>query len=83
MSKFILKPLYKLDTKGTIRVWEGMAVKNTAYGTAAVVCRHGILDGKMQDNVREIKKGKNIGRANETSPFEQAMSEVKSKHNKR
>ena len=39
---------------------------------------HGYTDCKMQESVKEISKGKNIGKKNETTPFQQATNEAQS-----
>lgn len=61
-----LPMMFKQNNKGTLQVWqvsyEGNVIK-TLYG------QHG---GKMQLTEDVIKKGKNIGRVNETTPEEQA-----------
>jgi DNA ligase-1 len=38
---------------------------------------HGYLDGKMQVNQKSISQGKNIGKRNETTPYQQACSEAR------
>lgn len=67
-----MKSLFKLDSRGKIRViefWcEGNAFKQNS----------GVLDGKLVPNIK-ICKGKNIGKANETSGEEQAILEMESK----
>lgn len=52
-------------------------------GTANIVNEHGYLDGKKQTDRRNIKAGKNIGRANETTIWDQAMLEAESKWKKK
>ena len=64
-----LSPLYKLDTKGKIRVWSVKA--DGPY----IVSTHGIYEGKLQET-RVLCKAKNVGRANETTPEEQAALEA-------
>jgi len=41
-----------------------------------ITVTHGQLDGKMQDAVQKITKGKNIGRSNETNVLTQGLSEM-------
>jgi DNA ligase-1 len=72
-----LKRLYAVDNNSRIRIWD-VAVMPRADGSVAVMRSHGQYDGKMQTNTKVISKGKNIGRANETTPWEQALSEAKS-----
>ena len=71
-----LPVLYAYDNKGKVRMW-AVTVNSDTY-----TCWHGLLDGKWQSKTTKVK-GKNIGRANETSPETQAeqeaLSEWKSK----
>lgn len=72
----ITEKLYKLDSKGKVRVWWGETVDG------GFDMHHGLNDGKIQTRHTAVLKGKNIGRANETTPEEQAESELESKYNK-
>tara|TARA_Y100000034_G_scaffold137014_1_gene218430 strand:- start:2505 stop:3596 length:1092 start_codon:yes stop_codon:yes gene_type:complete len=70
------KTLYKKDSKGKTRVWTIWTVGDTIF------TEHGVLNGELQiANKRAI--GKNIGKANETSPKEQAALQAKSMHSKK
>ena len=70
MSEYVSKPLYKLDSKGKVRTWS-IATCGSTYNQV-----HGILDGKMQSTYTEVKSGKNIGKANETTAEEQCQLEA-------
>jgi DNA ligase-1 len=70
-------PLYAIASTGKIKVWKADV---TDEGT--IVTTHGYLDGAMTTGSKEVK-GKNIGKSNETSPYEQACSEAQSKMNKK
>ena len=70
MSEYVSKPLYKLDSKGKVRTWSIATFGNT-YNQV-----HGILGGKMQSTFTEVKSGKNIGKANETTAEEQCQLEA-------
>lgn len=50
--------------------------------TATIRTIHGQVDGQLQTTDLLISKGKNIGKANETTPYEQACSEAESKWKK-
>lgn len=67
-----LAELYKTDSKGKTRHWriwvEGNVIKT----------EHGVMGGILVEASKEIKVGKNIGKANETTPEEQALSEAMS-----
>lgn len=68
--------LYKLDSKSKVRVWWGETVDG------GFNMHHGLKDGKIQTRFTAVDSGKNIGRANETTPEEQAKLELQSKYNK-
>ncbi len=68
---------YSLDRKGKIRVYK---VEATESGDATLlVSTSGLLDGVQIGHSKWINKGKNIGRANETTHFGQAREEARSK----
>jgi len=50
--------------------------------TATIRTNHGQVGGQLQTTDLLISKGKNIGKANETSPYEQACFEAESKWKK-
>ena len=64
--------LYKKDSKGKCRVINFWTEKEKFCQST------GIKDGKLVKNIK-ICKGKNIGKSNETSPEEQAISEMNAK----
>ncbi|MCK5601979.1 hypothetical protein KAR91_08925 [Candidatus Pacearchaeota archaeon] len=74
--------LYGLTSKGKTKVW-GVKVTEFVDGTVSIDQTYGELDGKMQTNRKIVREGKNIGKANETSPFQQACSEAQSKYTKK
>lgn len=63
--------LYKLDTKGKIRLW---AIESVG---AEIIQHSGLEDGKMVCN-KKTCTSKNVGKSNETSPENQAKLEVQS-----
>ena len=74
------KKLYKLTSKNKIQEWEISTEGNK------IIVIQGIQDGKKQRYEEIIKKGKNIGKGNETTPEQQARAEAQAKwdhkHNK-
>ncbi len=81
-KKRLFPALYGKSSKGRIKVWK-IAVTGLMDGTANIVTTHGYEDGKQQEAVVHIEEGKNIGRANATTPYSQACSEAESKWNKK
>lgn len=73
--------LFAKDKLGRIKVWE-VSVSSMEDGTASFTITHGLECGKKTSTTREVLVGKNIGKANETTPYEQAVSEAKSRWNK-
>jgi DNA ligase 1 len=75
--------LYKKDSKDKIRLWEISVVEDD--GDFKTFTRHG-LDQEGANPIEEYSQtimGKNIGRANETSPEEQAISDAQSDWNRK
>lgn len=74
MNQVFNKTLYGLDTKGDVKVWQ-ISVDEGAEG---FLIRHGKYGGKMTEKFTKTT-GKNIGRANETTPHTQAVFEAGSR----
>jgi len=73
--------LYKKASTGKISEWEVFVEENNkGHGVINVV--HGYIDGKHQHDKKTVDKGKNEGKANETTPLQQALSEAESKWKK-
>ena len=62
--------LYSLNSNGSIQKWDIFVRGNK------IIKHYGQVGGKIQDVEDIIYKGKNIGRANETTPHEQAIAEA-------
>jgi len=73
MSDF--PPLCGEATTGKTKVWSIRVFERMSQGV--IQTTHGYLNGKMQVNEKVISQGKNIGKKNETSPIEQAVSEAR------
>lgn len=78
MSQRLFPPLYGLSSRGRVKVW-AIHAEALPDDTAATVVTHGYEGGVMQTSRTLYVEGKNLGRANETTPFEQAQSEAQSK----
>ena len=79
------KIMYDSGVKGETRVWkiyvqsESDDITNQHNISPATIIReHGVLDGAMTQTSRIISTGKNIGKSNQTSPIQQAISEAES-----
>lgn len=76
--------LYKTSSTGKELEWEISVLTEDVSGQSPAILRvvYGQVDGKLQTNDLTISKGKNIGKANETTPYQQASSEAASKWQK-
>lgn len=70
--------LYKKGTKGETRVWQ-IDVTTDEDGNGVINSSSGMLDGKKVLSTEIIKEGKNVGKSNGTTPYEQAVTESESK----
>lgn len=72
--------LYKLDSKGVTRVWRAWT-ELQEDGSAIENNESGIEGGKLSGIPITLLVGKNIGKANETTPIQQANLNIQSKFN--
>jgi len=77
MQRQELPILYGLSRTGKVKQWQAQVEQNKD-GTAMLNVETGYVGGKIRLIPKVIKAGKNIGKKNETTPFEQALSEAKS-----
>ena len=73
--KFYQK-LYGLSSSGKIKQWSVSVVSYDNY--SEIIVDHGYIDGKIVSSSRKIEVGKNIGKKNQTTHAEQALSEAES-----
>jgi ATP-dependent DNA ligase len=71
-----LQTLYKRDTNGNIREWTVEYMGPVAAGIRTV---SGIKDGKLVESGWKLSEGKNFGKKNATTSFEQAQKEAEAK----
>ena len=69
------KTLYGVDKSGGVKQW------SVSTEGGAVIVQHGKYQGKMQEK-KTVCKPKNLNKANETTPEQQAALEAQSKWNK-
>lgn len=77
--KHVYPKLYGTSSSGKVKEWEIWV--EDIDGVPNIVNRHGYEDGKKQVNAKPVPVGKNIGKANETTPFQQACMDAESKWN--
>lgn len=78
----LFEPLYARDSKAKILSWN-IAVIQNPDGTSTISINEGLMDGKQTPTYNVINKGKNIGKMNETTPYDQAVSQAESRWNKK
>lgn len=69
--------LYQKNSNGKIKEWT-ICVEDNGNGTSDIVVTTGLIDGKKQEVRTTISEGRNIGKANETTPYTQAVSQAES-----
>tara|TARA_R100001463_G_scaffold2421_6_gene10257 strand:+ start:1451 stop:2716 length:1266 start_codon:yes stop_codon:yes gene_type:complete len=72
-------PVYATSSKGDIKMWSAQ-IEETLVATR-ITYTYGLDAGKKQVQKVYVEKGKNIGRSNETTHYEQAVKMVESKLN--
>jgi len=82
MRSKLFPKLYASASTGKQKEWQ-VSVHECGDGTCAIRRTHGFTNCQMQTSDKKISAGKNIGRANETTIFEQAVFEAQSLWNKK
>lgn len=82
--KFELPVLYKKTSSGAIQFWHIWVVGDVDHsGSAVIEITYGQNGTDSPQTTQDlIKEGKNKGKKNETTAYEQACSEAKAKHEK-
>ena len=75
--------MYGVTSKGEIKTWM-CEVYDNGNGTASLaIATQTKLTGKTVEREELITEGKNLGKSNETTPYEQAVSEAESRYRKK
>lgn len=80
-NRIVFDILYGLSSTGKKKVWMISVVDNETYST--IVTSHGYVGQTITVTEKNIYSGKNCGKKNETTHFEQAVSEAESTFNKK
>ena len=72
-----LQTLYKIDTKGKLREWT-MVIEDACFYAIK-----GLTGGKLTEDKPRCAEAKNVGKANATTPQEQAEKEAQAKWQKK
>jgi hypothetical protein len=73
--------LYSKDKNGKTKQWKIRVEKYKDF--SRIIYSYGYIDGKQIEYTLDVDKGKNIGKKNETTHFEQACSDAKSRWEKK
>lgn len=73
--------LFGSDVKGKQKEWNVVVIDNGDHSVVEI--EYGYVSGKMTKSTKKITSGKNIGKRNETTHFEQAILEAQSKWKKK
>lgn len=80
-EEFLFDKLYGLDKSNKIKEWTIKVINMTTH--SLIIYTYGLLTGKKTECKMTISHGKNKGKKNETTHYQQALSEAKSKWNKK
>jgi ATP-dependent DNA ligase len=75
-------PLSNTAKSGKAQYWS-ISVTQNAEGHGVISTKYGFVGGAEQTGEKIISEGKNVGKKNETSPFQQAVSEARATWNKK
>lgn len=75
LSMSTFPTLHGEATSGKTKVWSIQVLSENGNGIIKTI--RGYLNGKMQETDKIVTSGKNIGKKNETTPVEQAISEAR------
>jgi DNA ligase 1 len=73
--------LYKKTTSGKTQEWE-IWVARDHDGSGVIYTRYGLQDGKKQEQTDTVTTGKNLGKKNATTAYEQACLEAEAEWKK-
>jgi DNA ligase-1 len=77
MFQEMFPTLYSIDKFKKIRQWTIKVVDKGNH--SQIITYFGVKDGKMIETIQEVLQGKNLGKKNETTPYQQAIAEAQSK----
>lgn len=81
MAVTLLPTLYTIKKGNKKQFWKIFVEDKTDY--SVIIIKYGLIDGKVTTSEKTINYGKNLGKANETTRYEQAVNEAQSKWNKK
>lgn len=84
MEQKVFPDMYSRDSAGNILIWK-IRVKEHSLteGSSMIIIGEGRFNGSITETSTSIHKGKNIGKINETTPLQQALSQAQSRIDKK
>jgi DNA ligase-1 len=73
--------LFKRDSRGSVRVWTVAVYEEGGHGVIRTIT--GLRGGKQVHSSRTVRSGKNLGKANATTPVTQAVAQAQALVRKR
>jgi len=80
-EEYLFKNLYGLDKSNKIKEWTIKVINMTNF--SYIIYTYGLLNGKKTECKITVSEGKNKGKRNETTHYQQAILDAKSKWNKK
>jgi DNA ligase 1 len=80
MQSKVFPILYDTDRMGRIRVYQ-LTVTERDDLVGVIEINYGLIDGTRQTETIIVSEGKNLGKSNETTPYNQAIADAQSKWN--
>jgi len=77
------KKLFDEASSGKIKYWQISVFELGREGYAEIRIVHGYVGGKTSTKLKLVDKGKNVGKVNSTTPYEQACKDAESKWKKK
>lgn len=76
-------PLFKSTVKGGVQIWmiavePGKLADGKPSDTGVIVRKYGLQDGAIREEREEVTRGKNYGKSNATTPYQQALNDAQS-----
>lgn len=82
LPKKTFQVLYKHTAKEGTQTWETWVEHDALNDFGVIHVRYGLVDGKQQEIAEVIKGGKNAGRKNATTAYQQACNEAQARWEK-
>ena len=76
------RTMYGVTSKGKIKTWSCDVIDNGNDTATLAITTQTTITGKAVEREELMTEGKNLGKSNEATPYEQAVSEAESRYRK-